>query len=265
LEDDEMKIFILGDLEGAAGVVDFNQQTYSDGKYYEQSKRLATLEVNALAQGIFDGGAKEVWFLDGHGPGGIDYEPIHPEVQILIGRPLPAPWGLDESFDALFLYGHHAMENTERGVLCHSWSSRSIANCWLNGELIGEIGFNIALAGAFGVPTAFISGDEAAIAEARRYVPNIASVMTKKGVSRTSAVSLTPTKARELLRLGGREAIWRIGKIKPFTIDPPYEFVAEMRDEKAVEAKAKREGVERLDAYKYKVVGETLIEIAQKR
>ena len=134
-----MRIFILGDLEGAAGVVDFHQQTYSDAKYYEQAKRLSTLEVNALVDGVLEGGAQEVWFLDGHGPGGIDYELMHPEVQMIIGRPISAPWGLDESFDAFLLYGHHSMGNTERGVLCHSWSSRTIANCWLNGELMGRL------------------------------------------------------------------------------------------------------------------------------
>ncbi|MCZ6678289.1 MAG: M55 family metallopeptidase [Candidatus Poribacteria bacterium] len=260
-----MKIFILGDLEGTAGVVDFKQQTYSDAKYYEQAKRLATLEVNALVEGVLEGGAKEIWFLDGHGPGGIDYELMHAEVQMIIGRPIYAPWGLDESFDAFFLYGHHAMDNTERGVLCHSWSSRAIANCWLNGELIGEIGFNAAIAGSFGIPTVFISGDDTAIAEAQGYVPNIVSVMTKRGISRTSALSLAPVKARELLRTGGRKAMGKIDEIEPYTIEPPYEFITEMRDEKAVNAKAEREDVERLDSHKYKVVGETLIEIAQRR
>jgi len=260
-----MKVYILGDLEGTAGVVDFHQQTYSDAKYYEQAKRLATLEINALIQGILDGGGKEVWLLDGHGPGGIDYELIHPEVKMVIGRPITAPWGLDASFDAFFLYGHHAMDNTERGVLCHSWSSRGIANCWLNDALIGEIGFNAALAGSFGIPTVFISGDDATIAEARRYVPNIVALATKSGLSRTSAASLAPTKARELLRLNGYLAMQKLGEIKPFTIEPPYTFVTELRDEQAAEAKAKREDVERIGTHKYKVVGETLIEIARKR
>ena len=52
-----MKVFILGDLEGTAGVVDFKSQTYSDAKYYEQTKRLAILEINALIDGVIAGGA----------------------------------------------------------------------------------------------------------------------------------------------------------------------------------------------------------------
>jgi len=260
-----MKIFILGDLEGTAGVVDFRQQTYSDAKYYEQAKRLATLEVNALVEGVLEGGATEIWFLDGHGPGGIDYELMHPEAQMIIGRPIFAPWGLDESFDAFFLYGHHSMANTERGVLCHSWSSRSIANCWLNGKLIGEIGFNAALAGSFGIPTVFISGDDTAVTEAKQYTPNIISVTTKKGISQTSALSLAPAKARDLIRAGGETAMEKIHEIKPFTVPPPYEFITERLSKEGVDAKVKQPLVERLNSHTYKVVGETLIEIAQRR
>ena len=77
-------MFILGDLEGTAGVVDFQRQTYSDAKYYEQAKRLATLEISALIDGILEGGASEVWFLDGHGPGGVDYELMHSEAKMVI-------------------------------------------------------------------------------------------------------------------------------------------------------------------------------------
>ena len=43
-----LKVFIIGDLEGTAGVVDFQLQTYNDAKYYEQAKRLATLEARTI-------------------------------------------------------------------------------------------------------------------------------------------------------------------------------------------------------------------------
>ena len=91
--------------------------------------------------------------------------------------------------------------------LCHSWSSRAIANCWLNGELIGEIGFNAAVAGSFGIPTVFISGDDTAIAETQQYVPNIVSVMTKKGLSQTQCVvALHPRKRENSCRIGGKDS-----------------------------------------------------------
>ncbi len=54
-----------------AGVVTFEQDSYSDGKYYETAKRLLTAEVNAAVDGLMAAGAEEVVVIDGHGPGGI--------------------------------------------------------------------------------------------------------------------------------------------------------------------------------------------------
>ena len=185
---------------------------------------------------------------------------------MIIGRPISAPWGLDESFDAFFLYGHHSMGNTERGVLCHSWSSRAIANCWLNGELIGEIGFNAAVAGSFGIPTVFISGDDTAIAETQQYVPNIVSVMTKKGLSQTSALSLSPAKARELLQVGGKGQRWRkLGKLSRLLLIRLTNLSQSCWRKKRLMRRAKRADVERLDSHRHKIVGDTLIEIAHRR
>ncbi len=134
-----MRILILCDLEGTAGVVDFKTQTYDGGRDNEQAKYLATLEINALIDGAMEGGATDPIVLDGHGSGGINIEHIHREARVIYGRPIGSAWEMGLTFEAQFLYGHHAMENTPDGVLCHSWSSRSIANCWLNDELNGRV------------------------------------------------------------------------------------------------------------------------------
>ena len=262
---DGVKIYVLCDLEGTAGVVDFQTQTYADSKYNEQAKTLATLELNALVDGALEGGATEVIVLDGHGSGGIDIAQVHPEAQVLYGRPLPKGGGLDRSYAALFLYGHHAMNNVPTGVLCHSWSSRTIANCWLNGELIGEIGVNVALAGYFGVPTVFISGDRAAVEEGRRYVPDIEGVIVKEGLSRTSALTLAPAKARALIREGARRAMSQIGKIRPYTVPPPYDFRTQYLAAQSADDKARKPDVERVDLHTVKVSGEDFLEVISRR
>ena len=260
-----MKIFVLCDLEGAAGVVDFQTQTYADTKYNEQAKALATQELNALVDGALAGGATEVIVLDGHGSGGLDIAAVHPEARVLYGRPLPKGWGLDRSFSAMFLYGHHAMNNVPTGVLCHSWSSRTIANCWLNGELIGEIGVNVALAGYFGFPTVFVSGDRAAVEEARRYVPDIEGVIVKEGLSRTSALTLAPAKARTLIREGARRAMGKIGKVRPYEAAPPYDFRTQYLAAQSADDKARHPGVERIDLHTVKVGGDDFMEVISRR
>ena len=260
-----MRIFILCDLEGTAGVVDFQTQTYDNTRYNEQAKTLATLEINALIDGALECGATDVVVLDGHGSGGINIEHIHCEARVLFGRPLTSAWELGIDFDAQFLYGHHAMGNTPKGVLCHSWSSRNISNCWLNDDLIGEIGFNIARAGEAGAPTVFISGDRAAVEEARHYVPNIEGIIVKEGLSRTGALTLSPSKARDFIREGAQKAMGRIGQIAPFKIPPPYTFVTEYQATSSAESRAAKPGVERVDTHTVKITGDTLEEIARKR
>ncbi len=261
-----MRIFVLCDLEGAAGVVDFKTQTYPTGQFNEQARRLATLEVNALVDGAREAGATDVVLADGHGSGGLDIELLHPEARVLYGRPIPPSFGMDAGeFAAQFLYGHHAMDGTPNGVLCHSWSSRSIANCWLNDELIGEIGFYIAMAAERGLPTVFISGDQAAIDEARAYVPEIEGIVVKEGLSRTSALTVAPAKARELVREGASRAVSRIGQARTYQSDPPYVFITEYQEPASAKSRAARPGVEHLEKTKVAIKGDSLLEIAQKR
>ncbi len=47
-----MKVLMITlDLEGVAGVVTFEQDSYSDGKYYETAKRLLTAEERRCSTG----------------------------------------------------------------------------------------------------------------------------------------------------------------------------------------------------------------------
>lgn len=73
-----MKIWIMTDLEGVAGVVDFESQAYPAGKYYGESKHLLTQEINSAVDGALSAGATNILVLDGHGAGGIDYKELPP-------------------------------------------------------------------------------------------------------------------------------------------------------------------------------------------
>jgi D-amino peptidase len=78
----------------------------------------------------------------------------------------------------------------------------------------------------FDVPTAFLAGDDKAVAEAQRLVPNLVGVATKQGTGLESAISLGPGKARRLIREGARRACKRVrkGRIAPVRLEPPYEW-----------------------------------------
>ena len=249
-----MKIYILTDLEGAAGVVDFKSQGYADGKYYEQAKHLLTQEINASCEAAVAAGADEIIVLDGHGPGGIIYEEIHPEAKLIMGRPLgERTFCIDESFDALFLLAHHSMVGTEKGNLAHSYSSQTVKNMWLNGEKIGEVGVNVYIAGFFGIPVPLVTGDRAGCLEAQRYVPNIEMAVVKEGLTRTAALCLSPQKARDLIREKTKRALERLSEIKP--VPPPkgpYEFVTEYISAETAEGRAKSPDIEMVNAHNVK-------------
>ena len=68
-------IFMVTDLEGVAGVVSFADQSAPDGRYYDAAKKLATAEINAAVEGMLAAGVEDVLIWDGHGAGGIVFEP----------------------------------------------------------------------------------------------------------------------------------------------------------------------------------------------
>ncbi|HET7771064.1 MAG TPA: M55 family metallopeptidase [Chloroflexota bacterium] len=247
-----LKIHVITDLEGAAMVFGFHQTRGVDGSPANaEAKRILTGEVNACIDGILDEDPKaEVLVWDGHGSGGIVYEQFHDKAQLLPHRSTPAPYGLDETFDAVFFVGQHAMAGTPNAPLAHTYSSKTIEHYKLNGEPVGEFGMRTYMAGTlFGVPVAFLSGDDKAVAEAQALVPQLVGVATKVGTGLESAVSLGPGKARKLIRKGAAKAVRRVrkGKVAPVVLEGPYEWEVRVLEGQSVEGYLKRAGAERVD------------------
>lgn len=219
-----MKVFVITDLEGIAGVARWDQ-TGRDQPGYAQASRLMTEELRACVAGIQSvKDQAEIWVWDAHGPGAIDVERF-PRGALLINRgSIEPPYYLDPSFDAVFFLGQHARAGTLNGNLCHTYSSQTIAYYKINGIEMGEFGCRAALAGSLGIPTVFVSGDDTMAAEARALIPEIVVAQVKVGLSQQLALHLAPEDARELVREAAAQAIRKIGDIPPFVLEgPPYE------------------------------------------
>ena len=130
-----MKIYILTDLEGAAGVSRFSQTREVDSPEKAVAKTLLTGEVNAAAEGIRSAHPDaEIICRDGQGNGGINFTELHRDVKLIPrGGGLPPYLGMDESFDALFFVGQHTMSLTPNGVLAHTGSSKTVEYVRING------------------------------------------------------------------------------------------------------------------------------------
>lgn len=217
-----MKIYIITDLEGPAMISRFNQTRDVTPEEKKRSEWFLTGEVNACVDGILDYDPHaEVIVWDGHGDGGIDVMHFHPRAKLIARGPICAPYFLDETFDALMFVGQHAKMG-DKGVLCHTYSSKSIEYYKINGVELGEFGCRALMAGTLGVPTAFIAGDDVAVEEAQELVPNIVGAAVKQSLARELAIHLSHEAACELIRAQAAVACQRISQIAPYYLLGPY-------------------------------------------
>jgi len=227
-EKEPMKCYLMTDLEGVAGVYQWEDRKDQSLENHERrcrQRRWLAGEVNAAVEGFFAGGAAEVIVNDGHGAGyTMDFELLDPRAEVIHGRERPfwLPY-LEETCAATGIVGAHAKAGTPNACLCHTMSS-AIRGYWVNGVSIGEMGLQALIAGHYNVPFVFCSGDAHACREMEELIPGCVTVAVKTGMSLFSARALAPARARELIRKGAEEAMARIGEVKPLQLGTPILF-----------------------------------------
>ena len=226
-----MKVYLMTDLEGVAGVYQWENRDDASLENHERrcrQRKWMVREVNAAVEGFFAGGATEIIVNDGHGAGyTIDLDELDPRVEVINGRERPfwLPY-LDETCDATAIVGAHAKACTKGACLWHSMNL-GIRDYSANGTSIGEMGLQAIIAGHYGVPFIFCSGDAYACREIEALIPGCATVAVKKGLSRLSAKTYTPERAREMIRKGAQEAMSRVGRVQPLDLGRPIRFRVE--------------------------------------
>ena len=255
------KVFMITDMEGVDGIFDSDLQClpYKSPRW-EESHKLLTGEVNAAVDGLLAGGATEVVVWDGHDSSqSLSVLDIHPQARLLTGIPVSMTDELNSSYSALVFIGQHAMAGAPKGILSHSYSSLGIQNLWVNGQVAGEIGVSLMLAGHVGVPAIMLSGDSAACQEIHAYVPQAECAEVKSGVSRTSGYMLSHPAACELIRAKAQRALQRLGEFKPYPLAGPVELRIEFTT-RGVPAIPPREGVERLNERTWAFRGRDIVD-----
>ncbi|GAA2038052.1 M55 family metallopeptidase [Catenulispora yoronensis] len=205
-----MKIFISSDMEGTAGVVDWDQ-CRPGRQDYEHYRDLLQNEVNAAIDGANRaGGPHEFLVNDSHGRmANLRPEHLSGEASYLSGRhkPLYMMQGLDDSFDAIFFVSYHGSASAGPATLSHTYNPAAIAEVRLNGVLAGESGINSLVALGHGVPVVLVTGDQTTAAELRPYWPDAHAAVVKQSVSRFAAESLHPARAVRLIAQAATDAI----------------------------------------------------------
>ena len=189
------KYYIAVDLEGVACVVGSPGRGLLDAPDYPFACRQGTREANAAAKALFDAGAEEVWVWDCHGTGvNLDIDALDERVTVVNGSGSRKRFpGLDASFAGVLFIGYHAYD-APRATLAHVYSSSAFAGMFVNGQPVGELQIDAAVAGRIGVPVLFVSSDDVCVAQAKETFPDAAFVETKKALAWNSCASKHPAR-----------------------------------------------------------------------
>src|SRR5580704_17152420 len=146
-----MKVFLSSDMEGTAGVVEW-EQCVGDGPAAAAGRRLL---LDAIAgQASYSSGSH---------------------------KPLYMMQGLDASFDAVLFVSYHGSVGASAG-LSHTYNPRAVAEARINGVVTGEAGINALVAAHYGVPVVLVTGDRCACEETAALMPGVRAAVVKEHV-----------------------------------------------------------------------------------
>ena len=235
------KVFVSSDMEGVAGVSNWDEvtRTHSD---YALFQKLMNDEVAQICQTLASNGTKDIVVRDAHSSARNIIHSNLPQNTTLIsqfnGHIDCMMFGIDSSFDFSVLHGYHAAAATRFSPLSHTMDSDRIAKLMINDKIAGETTISIYTSALYGVPVAYICGDAAAVAEAQSINQNIVGTVTKEGQGR-AVISKHPKTVLDEIEADLKKAVKLYYKNpKLFAIKLPEKF------------KVTVEYVEHIDAYR---------------
>ncbi|MGY5853345.1 MAG: M55 family metallopeptidase [Candidatus Thorarchaeota archaeon] len=214
-----MKVLIWDDTEGISGIHN-PERGFTDDTY----KTLTTREINAVISGLEEAGVTEIDIFDGHGMGGnLILDELNPVANYLGGGWMVTLAKIIKTeklrnYDALLLVGLHAQGGTVDGFIAHTNSSFTALR--MNGHPVGEIEQAGWLAGYFGVPLIFVSGDEAAVREATHFFPEIESISVKRKKGKKFECRPVEEVYKEITEKSNK-AVSRLEEFEPHTCGEP--------------------------------------------
>jgi D-amino peptidase len=249
-----VRVHIISDIEGVAGIVKW-AQTGGDQTLYHEGRKLYTDEINAAVRGAKQAGATEIVVMDCHGAGG-DYtfnSLLAAELEDGCEFVVQNEWTeytefLESGCDAALFIGMHAKAGTPDGVLSHTVSGQGWHDLRFNGVSVGETGINAALCGNWNCPVLLVTGDRATCREAQALLGDgLTTVEVKVGLGRYSMRSKTPRDACAAIEDAAARALANLTAVPPYDPGRPCEIEIEFTFVDRLVEYRNRRGVEQID------------------
>ena len=222
-----MKIYISADIEGVAGITNWDEAS-KDSADYEEFRQQFTAEVAAACEGAIEAGASEIIVKDAHASGRNLYAAQLPaEVQIIrgwSGHPQSMMQDLDGSFDAAMMVGYHSAAASDGNPLAHTFSGK-VFRLSINEQRASEFLCNIYTAYLHKVPVVYVSGDKALCAEVSAFNSSIRTTAVTEGIG-GSTMSLHPGVATAAIKRDVKAALTQ--NIQDFKCELPASFQVEL-------------------------------------
>lgn len=169
----EKRYFISADIEGITDVT-FWSETETGQAGYDAACEQMTRETAAACRAVLAAGGLPV-VRDGHGGAcNIRHMDLPEGTELMRGwacHPGSMMAGLDSTFSGVIYIGYHAPAGSDGSPLAHTSEYEQIRWAKVNGKLASEFTMNSLYAASLGVPSLFLSGDEAICRMAEEELP----------------------------------------------------------------------------------------------
>jgi D-amino peptidase len=225
-----VRVIISVDMEGIAGIVD-GEDVRPGHHEYERNRHYMTAEANAAIRGVlaFDQAA-EVLVSDAH----ASFRNLLPDeldrrAELLRGKPKPDGMisGVRGADAAIFI-GYHGKAGTPGSVLSHTIHGGVLADVRIDGQSLGELGLNAAMAAAQGAIAVMVAGDDSVAAEAAKVVPGMRAVIVKRALGSGAAASLHPAEACDRIEAAVPAALEQRSGVRPPRFTGPVVLEADV-------------------------------------
>lgn len=223
---------IRTDIEGVTGIT-----TYEQAEGSALGRQMLMNDLNAAIEGLHSTGQHEIVIYDEHTDGrNIELSQLQGNVSVIMGKPDYRPdWGgMDSTYDAMLMIGFHARSGVPGALLPHSYSRKNL-NIRINGQVLGEIGMEAAIAGDFNVPLVLVTGDSAGIAEAKQLIPGVRTVAVKEALGEFQARCYPPGQTRKWIADAAAQIAVELPPVNALHFPPPINLEIELASSEYLE------------------------------